>query len=94
MRNHYISTSSLLGTLILHKFYLIHTVDRSMYLHELPFDYEVEAPFSPRTETTSVGNIWRKTVRLSRGLTLGKAGAQTTGAVPFKASVSNGTNVI
>lgn len=93
-RNHHISISSLLGTLILHKFYSIHTIEWPVYLHELAFDYEIEANFSIHTETTSVGNIWRKTVRLTRGLTLGKAGSQTTGAVQFKTSVSNDTNVI
>lgn len=89
MRNDYIYISSLL----LHIFCLIHTVDLSRYLYELPFDYEGEAPFSPHTETTSVGNVWRKIFRLTSGPTLGKTGSQTTGAVQFKASASNGTNV-
>lgn len=93
-RNHHISISSLLGTLILHKFYSIHTIECPVYRPELAFDYEIEANFSNHTETTSIGNIWRKTVRLTRGLTLGKAGSQTTGAVQFKTPVSNDTNVI
>lgn len=53
---------------------LFNTVDSCVHPHELLSGYEGETPSSPHTETMSVGNIRRETFRLTRRLTLRKAG--------------------